>query len=95
MIADCPGCASAATDVRERRRVRARLPWLGLVPAVLFALAPKCPMCLVVYLSAFGVTFGIASLVLSVLRPLAAVFAVLALGFALQRALWTRISPNR
>jgi hypothetical protein len=86
MIADCPGCAPAAADVREPSRAHARLPWLGLLPAALYALAPKCPLCLVAYLSAFGVTFGMASFALSVLRPLAVVFAVLALGFALRRA---------
>jgi hypothetical protein len=86
MIADCPGCAADGAEVREQRRARARLPWLGLLPAILYALAPKCPMCLVAYLSAFGVTFGMASFALSVLRPLAVVFAVLALGFALWRA---------
>ena len=85
MIADCPGCAPDGADVREPRRARARLPWLALLPAILSALAPKCPLCLVAYLSAFGVTFGMASFALSVLRPLAVVFAVLALGFALRR----------
>ena len=90
MIADGPGCAPAAADVRERSRAPARLrtqlPWLALIPAILSALAPKCPLCLVAYLSAFGVTFGMASFALSVLRPLAVVFAVLALVFALRRA---------
>ena len=86
MIADCPGCAPAATDVREPSRARARLPWLGLLPAILYALAPKCPMCLVAYLSAFGVTLGMASLALSILGPLAVASVVLALGFVLRRA---------
>src|SRR4249919_2345071 len=81
MIADCPGCAREGADVREPRRARARLPWLAFLPAILYALAPKCPMCLVAYLSAFGVTFGIASLGLSVLGPLAIASAGLALGF--------------
>jgi hypothetical protein len=83
MIADCPGCAPAATDVREPGRARARLPWLGLLPGILFALAPKCPLCLAAYLSAFGVTVGMTSLALSVLGPLAVASVVLALGFAL------------
>lgn len=83
MIADCPGCAPAAADVREPSRARTRLPWLGLLPGILYVLAPKCPLCLVAYLSAFGVTFGMASLALSVLRPLAVASVVLALGFAL------------
>jgi hypothetical protein len=80
MIADCPGCAPAATEVREPGRARARLPWLGVVPAILYALAPKCPMCLAAYLSAFGVTFGMASLALDVLGPLAVASVVLGLG---------------
>ena len=86
MIADCPGCARDGADVREPSRARARLPWLALLPAILYALAPKCPLCLVAYLSAFGVTFGMASLALSVLRPLAVALVVLALGFAIWRA---------
>ena len=85
MIVDCPGCGPAATDVRgEPRRARARLPWLALLPATLYALVPKCPLCLVAYLSSFGVTFGIASSTLSVLRALAVASVVLALGFALR-----------
>jgi uncharacterized iron-regulated membrane protein len=43
-------------------------------------------MCLVAYLSAFGVTFGMASVALSVLGPLAAALVMLALGFAIWRA---------
>jgi hypothetical protein len=86
MIADCPGCAPDGADVREPSRARARLPWLAVLPAILYALAPKCPLCLVAYLSAFGVTFGMASLALSVLRALAVALVVLALGFALRRA---------
>jgi hypothetical protein len=86
MMADCPGCASDGADVREPRRARAKLPWLGLIPATLYVLAPKCPMSLVAYLSAFGVTVGMASLALSVLGPLAVASVVLALGFSLRRA---------
>jgi hypothetical protein len=87
MIADCRRCApAAADDVREPSRARAKLPWLGLLPAVLYAVVPKCPFCVVAYLSAFGVTVGMASFALSVLGPLAVVSVVLALGFALRRA---------
>jgi len=86
MIADCPGCAPAAADVPEPGRARAGLPWLGVLPAILYALAPKCPVCLAAYLSAFGVTVSVASLTLDVLGPLAVASVVLALGFALWRA---------
>ena len=86
MIAECRGCAPDKVDVREPRRARARLPWLGVLPAILYALVPKCPLCLAAYLSAFGVTVGMASVALSVLGPLAVASAVLALGFALWRA---------
>ena len=86
MIADCPGCARVGAEVREPSRARARLPWPALLPAILYALAPKCLLCLVAYLSAFGVTFGMASLALSVLRALAVASVVLALGFAIRRA---------
>ena len=86
MSADCPGCAWDGADARGPSRARARLPWLALLPAILYALAPKCPMCLVAYLSAFGVTFGMASVALSVLGPLAAALVMLALGFAIWRA---------
>jgi len=86
MIADCPGCTPAAADVRAPSRARARLPWLGVAPAVLYVLAPKCPMCLVAYLSVFGVTVGMASLALSILGPLAVVSVVSAAGLAIWRA---------
>ena len=86
MIADCPGCAQESADLPEARRARTRLTWLGVVPAILYALAPKCPLCLVAYLSAFGVTVGLASVALSVLGPLAVASVVSALGFAIWRA---------
>ena len=84
MIADCPACARDGADVRAPRKARGRLKWLALLPAILYALAPKCPMCVVAYLSAFGVTFGVASLALSFLGPLAVASVALALGFALR-----------
>lgn len=96
MIADCPGCAPESAEVREESGARARLPWLGLVPAVFYVLVPKCPMCLVAYMSVFGVTVGMASVALSVLRPLAVALVVLALGFAIWRAkLWSVLARAR
>jgi hypothetical protein len=48
-------------------------------------------LCLVAYLSVFGVTVGMASVALSILGPLAVASVVLALGFAL----WPgRFSPH-
>jgi len=85
MIADCPGCAPAAADVKEPNRARAGLPWLGVLPAILYALVPKCPVCLAAYLSAFGVTVSVASLTLDVLGPLAVASVVLGLGALLIR----------
>jgi hypothetical protein len=84
MIANCPGCAPAAADVKEPSRARARLPWLGVLPAIFYAVVPKCPFCLAAYLSAFGVSVGMAGVALSLLGPLAVASVVLALGFALR-----------
>jgi len=86
MIANCPGCAADGLAVKERSRARARLPWLGFLPAMLYAVAPKCPLCVVAYLSAFGVTFGMASLALCVLRALAVASVALVLGLAIRRS---------
>lgn len=63
-----------------------KLPWLALLPTILAALAPKCPLCLAAYLSAFGVTLGMASFTLTVLRPLALASAGLALAVLIFRA---------
>lgn len=86
MIAECSGCLRAPTDAGGKSRVRVRVRWLALLPAVLAVLAPKCPMCLVAYLSAFGVTLGVATFALTVVRPLAIGLAALALVFTLRRA---------
>ena len=65
------------------------------LPAILYVLVPKCPMCLVAYLSVFGVTFGMASLALSVLGPLAVALVVLALGLAIWRAKVARLREGQ
>jgi hypothetical protein len=82
MIANCPSCAPAAPHVRGRGRARTKRLGLGLVPAILYALVPKCPFCLAAYFSAFGVTVGTASVMLSVLGALAMTSMVLALGLS-------------
>jgi hypothetical protein len=51
-------------------------------------------MCLVAYLSAFGVTVGMASVALSVLGPLAVASAVLALGFAIRMRLSRKLRQS-
>ena len=85
MIADRCSCAPGVVAVRATSRVRARLAWLGLLPALAYALAPKCPLCLVAYLSAFGVTVGVASAALSILEPLTVAGLTLTVGFAIRR----------
>jgi hypothetical protein len=72
-------------EIGGKGRARTRVPWLALLPAALAAIAPKCPLCLVAYLSAFGVTFGMASFALAVLRPFAVAMVVLALAVILRR----------
>jgi hypothetical protein len=86
MSGDCPRCVATA-EIRATRQPRTKLSWLGFVPAILAALAPKCPMCLVAYLSAFGVTFGMASFALSALVPIAIVCVALAVGFVPRNAM--------
>jgi hypothetical protein len=75
----CPACASPPA----RRRVRP--PWLAVASALGAVLAPKCPMCLVGYFSLFGVGLGAASVVVTVLRPLAIALALLSLILFLRR----------
>lgn len=86
MAADC--CAF---------RPKGRGLWLALLPSVLSALLPKCPLCLAACLSAFGVTFGMASFALTVLRPLgfAVAGSVLALALWRMRALWPARAASR
>jgi len=85
MNADCPACAPPRAKTQEPSRVRARLPWLGFLPAVLYVLAPKCPICLAAYLSVYGVTVGAAGIALTALGPIAAVSTVMAIGLLLWR----------
>jgi hypothetical protein len=97
MIPECPGCARAATDAGGKSAARATVQWLALLPSVLAVLAPKCPMRLVAYLSAFGVSLGVATFALTVARLLAIGLAAVALVFALRRvATSTEVStPTR
>ncbi|HEX3765470.1 MAG TPA: hypothetical protein VHW23_42535 [Kofleriaceae bacterium] len=49
------------------------------MPGVALAVLPKCPLCVVAYLSAIGIGAGIASPLAGVLVPAARVAAVVAL----------------
>lgn len=68
-----PECRCAAGPRR-----RARLAW-SLAPAIALAVLPKCPLCVVAYLSAIGIGAGIAAPLAGVLVPVARVAAVAAL----------------
>jgi hypothetical protein len=71
---------------------------LGLLASVGAVLAPKCPLCLAVYLSAWGLGVGAAetvSRVAPLLLPLGVALGVVAL-FLLARALrrrWRALNP--
>ena len=67
-------CCSAAGP----RRRRAGLAW-ALAPWIALAALPKCPLCIVAYLSAIGIGAGIAAPLASALIPIARVAAVVAL----------------
>ena len=61
------------------RRRRAGLAW-ALAPWVALAALPKCPLCIVAYLSAIGIGAGIAAPLASVAFPAARIAAVVALA---------------
>ena len=75
MAAECRGCPD-----RKGRGL-----WLALLSAIFSVLLPKCPLCVVAYLSAFGVTLGVAGFALTVLRPLGFAVAAVTLAVALWR----------
>jgi hypothetical protein len=60
-------------------RRRARLGW-ALAPWIALAALPKCPLCIVAYLSAIGVGAGVAAPLAGALIPIARVAAVVALA---------------
>jgi hypothetical protein len=69
-----PCCAAAGTGRR-----RARLAWT-VVPGVALAALPKCPLCLVAYLSAIGIGAGVATPLAHLVVPIVRVIAVVALA---------------
>jgi hypothetical protein len=53
--------------------------WLGLLSGLGALLVPKCPLCVVAWLSLFGLSFSLASVLLPALRVLCALVFVAAL----------------
>jgi hypothetical protein len=66
-------CCSAGRRPRRARLAWAAAPWIAL------AALPKCPLCIVAYLSAIGVGAGIAAPLASAVLPAARAAAVVAL----------------
>jgi hypothetical protein len=62
-----------------RGRRRARLAW-ALAPWLALAALPKCPLCIVAYLCAIGVSAGVAAPLAGALIPIARIAAVVALA---------------
>jgi hypothetical protein len=87
-------CAAARSAASPARRRAAPL-CLGLSLA-LAALVPKCPMCLVAYLSILGLGGGVAISAYPALRPLSVALIVLsAVAVVLQRRARHRSSASR
>jgi hypothetical protein len=84
-MAPDPCCCRAAP------RRRARLAWT-LAPWIALAALPKCPLCIVAYLSAIGIGAGIAAPVASAVLPVARVAAVVSLAVI---ALWIAHAARR
>ncbi len=74
MAREC--CSSRRLD----KRVARAASW-SILPGLLLALAPKCPLCLAAYLSVLGVGAGAATLISPWLRPVA-IALLLAIGMA-------------
>ena len=94
MRGDCPGCPPDRAPPDPPAGRRPTRSWLALASGVLLALLPKCPLCLVTYLSLFGVTLGAASVALSVLRPLGLVLALVGLASLAVRGLRAFSAPG-
>ena len=60
------------------RSRRARLAWVA-APWIALAALPKCPLCIVAYLSAIGIGASVATPLASAMIPIARVAAVVAL----------------
>ncbi len=67
------GCAAG------RGRRRARLAW-ALAPWIVLAALPKCPLCIIAYLCAIGLSAGVAGPLAGAMLPLARVAAVMSLA---------------
>jgi hypothetical protein len=92
-----PDRCCCAGDSRPRR---ARLAW-ALAPWIALAALPKCPLCIVAYLSAIGIGAGVAAPLASAALPaarVAAVVALLAIAFwiahGVRRARHAALAPS-
>ena len=73
------------------RRRPARLAW-ALAPWIALAALPKCPLCIVAYLCAIGVSAGVAAPLASLALPAARIAAVISLAVI---ALWIAHAARR
>ncbi len=73
------GCCDAGRGRRPARLAWALAPWIAL------AALPKCPLCIVAYLCAIGVSAGVAGPLASAALPIARIAAALSLAAI---ALW-------
>lgn len=67
-------CCAAGPRPRRTRLAWAAAPWIAL------AALPKCPLCIVAYLSAIGIGAGIAAPLATAALPAARAAAVVALA---------------
>ena len=81
------------TECCGRSRVARRAGW-SVLPGLLLALAPKCPLCLAAYLSVLGVGAGAAQAIAPWIRPVAASLLVLALGLTVAAWISYRRRPR-
>jgi hypothetical protein len=85
MASDRPCCG------RGQRSRRTRLAWAA-APWIALAALPKCPLCIVAYLSAIGIGAGIAGPLASVALP---IVRVAALASVVALTLWVARRARR